>query len=1518
MPFNLSGGGARKRVVIIPRRGGLWVWICLELVWGLIGVRSALARVVPVPFAGEYVSTVWGVEDGLPENSCSGVVAAEDGSLWLGTFRGLARYNGGTIARYAPPGMPELANLGIISLHRERSGRFWFSTHSGLMSLEGGRWRRWEAEDGWRREGDYVRSYAGRPGHPPVLTRFGGQVYRLVGDRFELLPPLPGSVGGSWAALDAEGGIHVVRGTNAYWLEKGVWQPLVLPAGISGALCGALQSADGSALVVGPGTVLRYRQGRLVGRTELSSPVSVFWQGMEDSEGSLWLPGVIANLYRVRPDGSVRRLRRVDGLAGEGPTRAVFEDSAGGIWVGSGVGGVARLSRARFHHAGEQERFPDAVSQTLVAEPDGSVLVGLYAQGYRVFDGTRLQPAAGGMEEEIGTRIRTLLRTRDGRLWGGVAGKGLRYWDGLAWHSTATEVFPPDSTLSTLFEDSSGRLWAGSDAAVAVLDRDRIQRVTIPGRGERASAVFFAERAGTVAMAWGGRLFLPGERDGWAREWVQLGSNVRVTGLAVDAAGIVWVGSNGQGLYGTDGKEVRHLGLSEGLPSDVVVSLIVDAGDALWFGCGRQAVRGEARRLWQDGRAAGGAPGELGLKILGESDGLRGLDFPLGTQPTVARDPRGRLWFAQVRGLACVDPAGIQFHEVPPPVLIESIRFVPPGGRHPVDAPQAEDGLARLPAGTRQVGIRYTAMDYAAPERHRFRVRLDADAEGWQEMGGDREVVFFEMPPGRHQVQVGACGADGVWNHEGASLDFEVEPFLWQATWFRLAVAAGLLALAGGVGHTVARRRSRQLEIQDALRRLARALTAALPVNSLGAEVAQTSRALFGHDAFLLILLGPRRGIRAVAHAEGLGDLGEGRVPGDVPEGRVGFPAELGSLLEGRAVMLNCPGDAGDGVLAELRARGLAGERVSSLLFAPIRWECQTLGVVSVQSHRSGRYQQADLDQLQTLAAHCAAAIARTEEEEQRRANEERLRLAMETGRMGSWELDAATRRLTASREAEAVYGREPGSMEGAAEILWEGVPEPEASELRRRLSAVCSGAATGLEMVHALRGPGGERWLEVKGRVHDTRGGARARRIIGLSTDITARRHAEQARERLEEQLRQSQKQEAIGTLAGGIAHDFNNLLGAILGNVETARMDLEQGHPACESLEEIRASGVRARDLVRRILAFSRPGEHQLKVVRLPPLLEEVARLLRATIPAGVSIVTQLADEAPAVMVDASQIHQVLVNLGTNAWHALDGKPGRIQLILRPVEAGGPPRGEVPDLTPGRYACLEVVDDGHGIPPEIVGRIFDPFFTTKPPGKGTGLGLSVALAIVRAHGGVMGVDSQPGRGSTFRVFLPAADPVDVVESPGPVQVSTPPVGGQQVLFVDDEESLVRLARRMLERAGYQVTALSDVRAALGLYEQDPQRWSAVITDQSMPGLSGIEFAGELLKHRPDLPVLLCSGNLSESDLDLARVVGVRASLLKPYSVDDLRAAVGRVARAARPGPRRCVRGASLATGAG
>jgi PAS domain S-box-containing protein len=409
---------------------------------------------------------------------------------------------------------------------------------------------------------------------------------------------------------------------------------------------------------------------------------------------------------------------------------------------------------------------------------------------------------------------------------------------------------------------------------------------------------------------------------------------------------------------------------------------------------------------------------------------------------------------------------------------------------------------------------------------------------------------------------------------------------------------------------------------------------------------------------------------------------------------------------------------------------------------------------------------------------------------------------------------------------------------------------------------------------------------------------------ITAIGTQIgqfLRRRQADEQRQALENQLQQAQKMQAIGTLATGIAHEFNNVLRAILANVELARLDTPADHPVRESIEEIDKASRRARDIVQRILAFARPQPGQRRRLGLAQVASEAIRLLGPTLPARIELATEFGADTPEILGDATQIHQLLLNLCANAAQAMGADPGRITVSTSGVMAGRGGEAAISGLPPGPYARLSISDSGSGIDPAIQGRIFEPFFSTKSVGEGTGLGLAIVHAIVRAHEGAINLKSEPGKGTTFHVYFPAVQTTTQRTTPAEASVRAPG-HGRHVLFLDDSEALVSAMVRSLSRRGYRVSGYSRPEQALQALREQPRTYDVVVSDYIMPGMSGLDVAREVAAIRPDLPVVLFSGHIDDELRRKARGLGVRELLGKLDAAYELTEAIDRLT-APQPG---------------
>jgi len=404
--------------------------------------------------------------------------------------------------------------------------------------------------------------------------------------------------------------------------------------------------------------------------------------------------------------------------------------------------------------------------------------------------------------------------------------------------------------------------------------------------------------------------------------------------------------------------------------------------------------------------------------------------------------------------------------------------------------------------------------------------------------------------------------------------------------------------------------------------------------------------------------------------------------------------------------------------------------------------------------------------------------------------------------------------------------------------------------------------------------------------------------------------RHA-LVRARLEGRLRESQKMEALGMLAGGVARDFNNAVATILGNVELARQDLSASPLALASLEEIRKAAARARDLVQQILTFSSRQPMARRPAELVAIVEEATQLLRATLPARLTLDVHCDADVPAVLADPNQIKRVLINLATNAMQAIPDGPGRIRIHLDTVILDATFADAHPALHamqarhPGRTPRLALCDDGPGMDAATLARIFEPFFTTRRGDEATGLGLPVVHGIVQAHEGAIEVESAPGAGTTFTLYLPAVEAQAGAQRPdenaAATAAPTASLGrGQHILYIDDDESLVFLVRRLLERRGFRVSGYINQRDALAALRADPRQFDLVVSDYNMPGMSGLEVARAVHAIRADLPVAVASGYIDEALRAAAPAAGVRNLIFKADAVEDLCDAFARLAMAA------------------
>jgi len=390
----------------------------------------------------------------------------------------------------------------------------------------------------------------------------------------------------------------------------------------------------------------------------------------------------------------------------------------------------------------------------------------------------------------------------------------------------------------------------------------------------------------------------------------------------------------------------------------------------------------------------------------------------------------------------------------------------------------------------------------------------------------------------------------------------------------------------------------------------------------------------------------------------------------------------------------------------------------------------------------------------------------------------------------------------------------------------------------------------------------------------------------LWISIDISGNKNRQS-------QLHQAVKMESLGTLAEGIAHDFNNILGIIIGNTELAIDEMPRWNPVRHNLEKAHRACLRGKDLVKQIQIFNQQTEPKMTPTRVTPIIEETIKFLRSSIPSSVEICHDIIGGSDLVIADPIQINQVLIDLCTNSAHAMGQNGGTLGISLENVTLDKETATSYDDLPAGSYLRLAVSDTGHGIEPDILHRIFDPYFTTKEPGEGTGMGLSVAIGIIRNHNGTIKAYSEQVKGAVFHIYLPLFEG-EVSEKTGKEELL--PTGSERILFIDDEQELVNLGRQVLGRLGYSVITRTSSSEALDLFRKDPDQFDLVITDLTMPTMTGDRLAKELIKLRPDVSIILCSGSIEHTLIDKAKDLGIKVILTKPVAMKNFANTVRKV----------------------
>ncbi len=465
------------------------------------------------------------------------------------------------------------------------------------------------------------------------------------------------------------------------------------------------------------------------------------------------------------------------------------------------------------------------------------------------------------------------------------------------------------------------------------------------------------------------------------------------------------------------------------------------------------------------------------------------------------------------------------------------------------------------------------------------------------------------------------------------------------------------------------------------------------------------------------------------------------------------------------------------------------------------------------------------------------------------------------------------------SPASKETFGYSPEEFYNNPKLIWKIIHKNWSQFLKKQWYNLIKGETYKVYEYLTVHRSGAEKWMYQRNvLIFDKSGAPEA--LEGFITDITERKQ-------LESQLRQAQKMEAIGTLAGGIAHDFNNILAIIMGNASLLKILLPDMDEAQTKTDHILTASQRASELIMQILAFSRQSEKTNQAIQISLIIKEVLKLMKAALPSTIEIKQKITASSALIQADPTQIHQILMNLCTNANHAMEKTGGILKVTLDEIEPADDRSSSHPDLPPGSWVKLSVSDTGHGMKPVIIERIFDPYFTTKKKDVGTGLGLAVVHGIVKSLGGLIEVKSNQGLGSTFNIFLPGVENESVLESKKSDE--SPSGMNERVLFVDDEELLVDVGKNILEGLGYQVITTTNPEEALNTFRAQPDFFDIVITDMTMPHMTGETLSKEIMLIRPDIPIVLCTGFNDLIDEKKARAAGIKKYIMKPFTINKI-----------------------------